>query len=147
MKHNFAHPSPSFPLLVLFLVCTVTLRRLDTQGRLNGGKRGNAEENDGNEHEKDEKKTGDECGREQLIACKDAALWWRWGGNRRRAVLTPRTRQNNQVARIGASNPFELTRKADFWAKSKDRGDVPVSFYHYYRVCYKDGYARTVLCD
>jgi hypothetical protein len=48
--------------------------QLDTQGRLDASKRGNAEENDGNEHEKDEKKTSDECGREQLIACEDAAL-------------------------------------------------------------------------
>jgi hypothetical protein len=69
---------PPFDLLVLFLVCAVTLGRLDAQGRLDAGERVNAEENDRNEHEKDEKKTGDECGREQSIAREDATLWRRW---------------------------------------------------------------------
>jgi len=106
--------SPIF-LLVLFLVCTITLRWLDTQGRLDAGERGNAEEDDGDEYENGEKQTGDECGREQLIASEDASRRWGWRRSRLRAVLAPRARQNDEVARVGASNPLEFTRKADLW--------------------------------
>ena len=102
-------------LLILFLVCTITLRWLDTQGRLDAGERGNAEEDDGDEHENGEKQTGDECGRKQLIASEDATRWWSWRGNRLWAVLAPRACQNDEVARVGASNAFELTRKAGLY--------------------------------
>ena len=50
-RHQIVHLS----LLVLFLVCTVTLGWLDTQGRLDAGERGNAKEDDGDEHENGEK--------------------------------------------------------------------------------------------
>jgi hypothetical protein len=82
---------------------------------LNTGKSGNAKEDDGDEHEKGEKQTGDEGGREQLIAGKDATRKRRRRGNRRRFVLAPRACQKDEVAWVGTSNLLELTRKASLW--------------------------------
>ena len=50
------------PLLVLFLVCTVALWHLDVQGQLEACKCGNTKEDDGDEDEKGEEQTSDECG-------------------------------------------------------------------------------------
>ena len=82
-------PNLSSPSLVLLLVCTVALWWLNVQGGLDAGERGDAEEDDGNEDEKDDQQTGDECGREQLISGKYAACGRR--GRRRVVVLAPRT--------------------------------------------------------
>ena len=82
-------PDFSFPSLVLLLVCTVALWWLNLQGGLDAGERGDAEEDDGNEDEKDEQQTGDERGREQLIASEYAACGRR--GRGRVVVLAPRT--------------------------------------------------------
>jgi len=82
-------PELSLPSLVLFLVCAVALWWLNAQGRLDAGERGDAEEDDGNEDEKHEQQTGDERGREQLIAGEYAACGRR--GRGRVVVLAPRT--------------------------------------------------------
>jgi hypothetical protein len=64
---------------------------MNAEGRLDARECIDAEEDDGNEHEKGEKQTGDERGGEQLVAREDAPSWWR--GRRRRLrsgiVLAP----------------------------------------------------------
>ena len=115
-------------LLVLFLVRTEALGRLDTQGRLDAGKRGNAKEDNGDKQENDDKQTGDECGREQLITCEDASRRWGWRGAWRWVFLAARASQNDEVARVGASNLLELIRKADL-LQQRTNGCVPVSFF------------------
>src|SRR5260221_11990162 len=81
-------PNFSLSSLVLFLVRTVALWWLNAQGRLDAGERGDAEEDDGNEDEKYKQQTGDERGREQLIAGEYTARGGRGGG--RVVVRAPR---------------------------------------------------------
>jgi len=101
-------PASSTALLVLFLVCTEALRRLDAQRRLDASERGNAKEDDGNEHEKDEKQADDERRCEQLVSSEDATSRW---GRRGRGILARRTSQNDKVARVGAGDSVELSRE------------------------------------
>jgi len=108
-QHDYHNvPEASLPSLVLFLVCTVALWWVNAQGRLDAGERVDAEEEDGNEDEKYEQKTGDERGREQLIAGEYAAC--RWRGRGRVVILAPGTGQNDEVARVGAFDLLELSR-------------------------------------